>query len=185
MTRISCLTAITPPNCPLCRNSFVHSTVKKLHIDHLPTSEQQELELLRKLALSWGMPDDQQVKVLEEIDAWLGDREAEITSLCVSVSMGPAHSPIQGMALIKAREAAVKCQQLLRSKEQDGRIIRKLAREVRDYQSDKDNALASEAYLLEKANKVEEWVPICVWLLPLMIYLEIWCDAKLRWTTCE
>ena len=117
MTRISCLTAITPPNCPLCRNSFVRSTIKKLHVDHLATSEQQELELLQKLALSWGMPDDQQVEVLEEIDAWLGDREAEITSPCVSVPMGPTYSPTQGMALIKAREAAVKCQQLLRNKD--------------------------------------------------------------------
>ena len=156
MTRISCLAAITPPNCPLCCNSFIHSTIKKLHVDHLATSEQQELELLQKLALSWGMPDNQQVKVLEEIDAWLSDWEAEKTSPCVSVSMGPAYSYIQGMALIKAHEAAVKCQQLLRNKEQDGRIIRKLVREVRDYQSDKDNALATEAYLLEKAKKIEE-----------------------------
>ena len=99
------------------------------------------------------MLEDEQLNVLKEIDVWLGNRECEITSPCVSVSMGPAYSLIQGRALIKAREVAAKCQQLLRSKEQDERTIRKLTREVRDYQtrmtSDKDNALATEAYLEE------------------------------------
>ena len=102
------------------------------------------------------MLEDEQLNVLKEIDVWLGDRECEITSPCVSISMGPAYSLIQGKALRKAREVAAKCQQLLRSKEQDGRINRKSAREVRDYQPDKDSALATEAYLLEKAKKVEE-----------------------------
>ena len=86
------------------------------------------------------MPHDEQVNVLEEIDMWLGDQAAEITSPWVSVSTRSAYSPIQGMA--KAREAAARCQQLLRSKQQDGRIIRKLAREVREYQ--------------EQAKRVEE-----------------------------
>lgn len=100
------------------------------------------------------MPNDQQVKVLEEIDVWLGDRELP-------------YSPIQGMALIKAREAVVECQQLLRSKEQDGRTIRELQREFRDYQtrmvSDNDNALATEVYLSNKAKKIEEYVALlCV-----------------------
>jgi hypothetical protein len=144
----------------LCRNSFVNSTVKKLHVDHLATSEQQELELLRRLALSWGTPDDEQVDVLEEIDVWLDDREVEIASPCVSLFVGSAYPLIQGKALRKAREMAAKCQQLLRSKEHDGRTIRELTREVRDYQkrmaSDKDNALAIEASLLEKAKTIEE-----------------------------
>jgi hypothetical protein len=146
----------------LCRNSFVNSTVKKLHVDHLATSEQQELELLRRLALSWGTPDDEQVDVLEEIDVWLDDRgrEVEITSPCVSLFMGSAYPLIQGKVLKKAREMAAKCQQLLRSKEHDGRTIRELTSEVRDYQkrmaSDKDNALAIEASLLEKAKTIEE-----------------------------
>lgn len=158
----TCLTAITPPNCPLCRNSFDRSTIKKLRVDHLETSEQQELELLRRLALSWGLPNDQQVKVLEEIDVWLGDREAEITSPCVSVSMGSDYSPMQGTALIKAREVAAKCQQLLRSKEQDERTIRELKREVQDY-TPMDNALAAELYLLKKVGKIGEYVaPLCV-----------------------
>ena len=99
------------------------------------------------------MLEDEQLNVLKEIDVWLGDRECEITSPCVSISMGPAYSLTQGRALIKAREVAAKCQLLLRSKEQDGRTIRKLTREVRDYQrrmaSDKDNALATEACLEE------------------------------------
>ena len=130
-------------------------------------SEQQELELLRKLALSWGMPNDQQVKVLEEIDLWLGDREAEITSPCVYVSMGSDYSPMQGMALIKAREVAAKCQQLLRSEQQDGRTIRELKSEVRDCQTqmvcDKDNALAAELYLLKKVGEIGEYVALlCV-----------------------
>ena len=144
----------------MCRNSFVFSTVKKLHVDHLATSEQQELELLRRLALSWGTPDDEQVNVLEEIDVWLDEREAEITSPCLSLSMRPTFPLIHGKALRKAREAAVKCQQLLRSKEQDRRTIRELERDVGDYQtrmaSDKDNALATEASLLEKAKTLEE-----------------------------
>ena len=104
------------------------------------------------------MLEDGEVNVLKEIDAWLGNLEAEITitSPCVFVSMGSTYSHIQGRALRKAREVATKCQQLLRSKEQDGRINRKSAREVRDYQPDKGSALATEAYLLEKAKKVEE-----------------------------
>ena len=151
----------------MCRNSFVRSTIKKLRVDHLETSEQQELELLRKLALTWDLPNDQQVKVLEEIDVWLGDREAEITSPCVSVFMGSDYSPIQGMALIKAREVAAKFQQLLRCKEQDGRIIKELKREAQDYQArmvcDKDNALAAELYLLKKVGEIGEYVaPLCV-----------------------
>ena len=98
---------------------------------------------------------------------WLGDREAEITSPCVSVSMGSDYSPIPGTALIKAREVAAKCQQLLRSKEQDGRTIRQLKREVQDYQTrmvcDKDNALAAELYLLKKVGEIGEYVaPLCV-----------------------
>ena len=145
----------------MCRNSFVRSTIKKLRVDHLETSEQQELELLRKLALSWDLPNDQQVKVLEEIDVWLGDREAEITSPCVSVSTGSYYSPIQGMALINAREVAAKFQQLLRSKEQDGRIIKELKREAQDYQArmacDKENALAAELYLLKKVGEIGEY----------------------------
>ena len=113
------------------------------------------------------MPNDEQVRVLEEIDAWLGDREAEITSPCVSVSMGSAYSSIQGMALIKAREASSKCQQLLRNKEQDVRTIRELEREVRDSQTqmlnDKGYALATEVYFLEKAKKIDEYVTLlCV-----------------------
>jgi hypothetical protein len=137
----------------LCRNSFANSTIKKLHVDHLATSEQQELELLRKLALSWGTPEDEQVNVLEEIDVWLDDREVEITSPCVSLFKG------SGKALRKAREVVAKCQQLLRSKEQDRRTIRELTREVRDYQmriaSDSDNAVATEASLLEKVKTIE------------------------------
>ena len=114
--------------------------------------------------LTWGTPNDQQVKVLEEIDLWLGDREA---GPCVSVSMGSNYSPIQGMALIKAREAAAKFQLLLRSKEQDGRTIKELKREVREHQTrmmyDKDNALATEVYLSKKCKKIEEYVALwCV-----------------------
>jgi len=148
----------------LCRNSFVRSTIKKLHVDHLAILEQQELELLQKLALSWGTPDDEQVDVLEEIDVWLDDREAEIMSPCVSLSMGSAYPLIQGMALRKAREVGVKCQQLLRSKEQDRRTIRELKSEVHDYQTRmvyfKDNALLC---LSKKAKKIEEYVALlCV-----------------------
>jgi len=144
----------------LCRNSFVRNAIKKLHFDHLATSEQQELELLQKLALSWGTPDDEQVDVLEEINMWLGDREAEMTSHRVSLSMGSAYPLIYGKALRKARDVGTKCQQLLRSREQDRRTIRELEREVGDYQtrmaSDKDNALVTEASLLEKAKTLEE-----------------------------
>ena len=148
----------------MCRNSFVHSDIKKLHVEHLATSEQQELELLRRLALSWGMPDDEQVDVLEEIDVWLDDREAEIMSPCVSLSMWSAYPLIQGKALRKAREVGAKCQQLMRSKEQDGRTIRELRSEVRDYQTQmvhfKDNALLC---LSKKAQKIEEYVALlCV-----------------------
>ena len=114
--------------------------------------------------LTWGTPNDQQVKVLEEIDSWLGDREA---GPCISVSMGSAYFSSQGMALIKAREVAAKFQQLLRSKEQDGRTIRELKREVRVQQTrtmyDKDNALATEVYLSKKGKKIEEYVALlCV-----------------------
>ena len=103
------------------------------------------------------MLEDEEVDVLKEIDVWLGNLEAEITitSPCVSVSTGSTYSLIQGRALRKAREVAAKCQHFLRSKEQDGRT-RKSAREIRDYHSDKDNALATDASLLEKAKKVEE-----------------------------
>ena len=71
------------------------------------------------------------------------------------------------MALIKAREAAAKFQQLLKSKEQDERTIRELKREVRVQQTrtmyDKDNALATEVYFSKKSKKIEEYVALlCV-----------------------
>ena len=81
--------------------------------------------------------------------------------------MGSAYSSSQGMALIKAREAAAKFQQLLKSKEQDERTIRELKKEVRVQQTrtmyDKDNALATEVYLSKKGKKIEEYVALlCV-----------------------
>ena len=95
---------------------------------HLAWSEQQELEPLRKLVLLRGVLENEEVNVLKEVDGWLGDLEAEmpIMNPCISLSMESTYSLIQARAIRKAHEVAAKCQQLLRSEGQDGRIMREV-----------------------------------------------------------
>lgn len=97
----TCLTSTTPPKCPLCRKKFVSNTANKLHADRPAPSKQdlEELELLRRLSLSWSA-DDQQVQVLKEVDAWLRDQPTEMS-----------------IPLRIVREAVDKCRAAVRGKE--------------------------------------------------------------------
>jgi hypothetical protein len=78
----SCLTAVTPSNCPLCRKTFVPDRLKKLHVDRPPAFEQdlQEVELLQRLALVWESPEDQLVDMIDEVTGWLEDRQTDTVS---------------------------------------------------------------------------------------------------------
>lgn len=135
----TCLTSVTPPKCPLCRKTFVPTTAKKLHVDRPAPSKQDvgELELLRRLSLSWSTSaDSRQVQVLKEVDAWLRDRPSE-TSIPLRI----------------AREAVDKCQAAVRGREQDKTTIKQLKREIKDHRKRMPLDHDGDAALVAQTNK--------------------------------
>jgi hypothetical protein len=72
----SCLHTVNPRNCPLCRKTFIPERSKKLITGELPTPEgANEIGLLKKLALSWDLQEEQLVEVTTEVETWLHGRE--------------------------------------------------------------------------------------------------------------
>ncbi|KAF5390993.1 hypothetical protein D9757_004046 [Collybiopsis confluens] len=70
---LSCLESLQSECCPLCRKRFMRDSIKKLHMDPPPNSD--ENAMVQKLIMAW---DDEVevVGVLEEIERWLERTES-------------------------------------------------------------------------------------------------------------
>lgn len=72
----SCLHTVNPRNCPLCRKAFIPERSKKIITGELPPPEDaNEVNLLRRLATSWDLEEEQLVGVTTEVEEWLRGRE--------------------------------------------------------------------------------------------------------------
>ncbi|KAH6909833.1 hypothetical protein BKA70DRAFT_1051921, partial [Coprinopsis sp. MPI-PUGE-AT-0042] len=68
----TCLEAVIPPRCPLCRKQYDPARLKKLHVDRPEGSEDpKETEFLQRIALLFDAPPDQLLTLTEEVDGWL------------------------------------------------------------------------------------------------------------------
>ncbi|TFK18443.1 hypothetical protein FA15DRAFT_627904 [Coprinopsis marcescibilis] len=73
----TCLTAVVPPKCPLCRKNYDPERLKKLHVDRLDgvdAEDTKEGEYLQRVALSFDAPEEQLQELVQELDDWLRDR---------------------------------------------------------------------------------------------------------------
>ena len=75
MLLYSCLSALSPLICPLCREEFNPSMAKRLFVDRPETvDENRENILLQKMASSAEASGDKLQELLNEVDAWLDSR---------------------------------------------------------------------------------------------------------------
>lgn len=143
----TCLMAVTPPNCPLCRKAFVPDRLKKLHVDRPSGLEHdlQEVELLQRLALVWDSPGDQLDDMIDEVTGWLEDRQADTS-----------------IPLRKAFDAMIKYQGLKTEKRDNLETISTLKTDVEEYKRQmrfaQTTAQAIEDGLLHKAQALEDKV---------------------------
>ncbi|KAJ7107615.1 hypothetical protein C8R43DRAFT_199678 [Mycena crocata] len=80
----TCLVSVEPTNCPLCRKAFNRERIKKLHVDR-PEAD-MEGDFLRRVALAFDAELEDQTRLTEELDAWLGGRSADDVILVVPSS---------------------------------------------------------------------------------------------------
>ncbi|CAA7257511.1 unnamed protein product [Cyclocybe aegerita] len=98
-----CLYSMQPPLCPLCRKMYQPAKIKKLHVDKPEDiDDHRELDLLQRLALSWDLADDQLEDITDEVDAWLEDREDD-----VSIALRKSRAALARHRELKESEAAL------------------------------------------------------------------------------
>lgn len=72
----SCLHTINPRTCPLCRKAFLPERSKKLITGELPPTEAvNEVDLLKRLVISWDLEEEQLVVATTDVERWLQGRE--------------------------------------------------------------------------------------------------------------
>ncbi|KAF8882120.1 hypothetical protein BD779DRAFT_945202 [Infundibulicybe gibba] len=141
-----CLTAVNPSNCPLCRKVFAPDRIKRLHVDRPEAVEdQQEVDLLQRIALSWEAPEEQLVELTNEVEAWLQTRNED------------ASTPLR-----RAREALGNYQRYKSRKERDRRRIRTLETTLEHRANaesyEKDTSAAVEQSLLAQVEQLSSCV---------------------------
>ncbi|KAJ8689940.1 hypothetical protein PTI98_012793 [Pleurotus ostreatus] len=110
----TCLGAVTPSSCPLCRKAFAPDRIKKLHVDRPENvdpgqeDETRETELLRSLSLSWGENTPQ-----EDIEALTGEVTTFLENKADDVCI----------ALRKARDGVLQYHKLQKKREKDRAMI--------------------------------------------------------------
>ncbi|KAF4607298.1 hypothetical protein EYR38_001359 [Pleurotus pulmonarius] len=106
----TCLGAVVPSSCPLCRKAFAPDRIKKLHVDRPENvdpgqgDETRETELLRSLSLSWGENTPQ-----EDIEALTGEVSTFLENKADDVCI----------ALRKARDGILQYHKLQKKREKD------------------------------------------------------------------
>ncbi|KAK2467637.1 hypothetical protein APHAL10511_000492 [Amanita phalloides] len=140
----TCLLAIIPPNCPLCRKPYLPDRVKKLVVDKLEDVDEQlqgdsrrENELLRRLMVCWDESDERLGDLTREVDLWLEGRTE-------------SHP-----ALKKARTALAEYQRLKTRRERDRVTIKALKERERVTSFERDETQAIEESLLSQLSQLE------------------------------
>ncbi|KAF8347627.1 hypothetical protein F5887DRAFT_38213 [Amanita rubescens] len=143
----TCLLAIIPPNCPLCRKPYLPERVKKLIVDkledvdeHFQGDNRRENELLRRLMACWDDSDERLVDLTREVDLWLEGRTE-------------SHP-----ALKKARFALAEYQRLKSRRERDKMTIKALKEKDRMTSAEQDKTQAIEQSLLTQIGELEKKV---------------------------
>ena len=88
----SCLHTVKLKNCPLCRKPFLPERAKKL-ITGSPggsTVDVEEAELLKRLATSWHLQEEQLLQVTTDVETWLHGRR-DVVSVCDSGDRTETH----------------------------------------------------------------------------------------------
>ncbi|KAF8622321.1 hypothetical protein AX15_007130 [Amanita polypyramis BW_CC] len=140
----TCLLAIIPPNCPLCRKPYMPDRMKKLIVDKLEDVDEQqqgdsrrESELLRRLVVCWDDTDERLVNLTREVDSWLEGR-AELHP-----------------ALRKARTALADYQKLKTRRERDKLTIKILKEREKMTSFERDQTQAVELSMSDRIRELE------------------------------
>lgn len=139
-----CLHTINPRICPLCRKAFLPERSKKLITGELPPQEANEVELLKRLSISWDLPEEQLVAITTEVEAWLHGQEETPTLL----------------PLRKAWEALRMYHRLKTQTDDDRRTIRHLKREIRATIDEKNTANAVGQSVIAQAEELHKKVSL-------------------------
>ncbi|KIM81257.1 hypothetical protein PILCRDRAFT_506477 [Piloderma croceum F 1598] len=88
---LTCLRALHPSSCPLCRKNFQPDRVKKLHVDKAPQEpdgtnvllDSHSAVLLQRVAMVSGenTPDEDVMEVLNDVTEWLSTQSNDLSSV--------------------------------------------------------------------------------------------------------
>lgn len=137
----SCLGAVTPSSCPLCRKAFAPDRIKKLHVDRPENvdpgqeDETRETELLRSLSLSWGenTPQEDIEALTGEVTTFLENKADDVVSTSArhELSVYLRRPPLKCIALRKARDGILQYHKLQKKREKDQAMIITMKRHLK------------------------------------------------------